>query len=103
VSADSQESFRARVVVEKIVRNFSRYHKYTLGGELRAKSREIVGVIIAANSRVEKLALLLELREKARKAAGGAANLQGGLRLQRLQFVCICREPRSAPTPCNNR
>jgi 23S rRNA-intervening sequence protein len=52
------------VYLEKIVRSFSRYHKYTLGSELRAKSREIVGVIIAANSRVEKLAFLLELREK---------------------------------------
>src|SRR5439155_16580108 len=52
------------VYLEKIVRNFSRYHKYTLGSELRAKSREIVVVIIAANSKVEKLALLLEIREK---------------------------------------
>ena len=43
------------VYLEKIVCNFSRYHKYTLGSELRAKSREIVGVIIAANSRAEKL------------------------------------------------
>jgi hypothetical protein len=47
----------------EIVRNFSRYNKYTLGSKLRA-SREIVGVIGAANSRVEKLPLLLELREK---------------------------------------
>ena len=46
------------------MRNFSRYHKYTLGSELRAQGREIVGVVIAANSRVEKLPLLLELREK---------------------------------------
>lgn len=46
------------------MRSFSRYHKCTMGSELRAKSREIVGVIIAANSRVEKLAPLLELREK---------------------------------------
>ena len=38
------------VYLEKIVRNFGRYHKYTLGSELRAKSREIVGVVIAANS-----------------------------------------------------
>jgi len=52
------------VYLEKIVRNFSRHRKCTLGSELRAKSREIVGVIIAANSRVEKLPLLLELREK---------------------------------------
>ena len=52
------------IYLEKIVRNFSRYHKYTLGSELREKSREIVGVLIAANSKAEKLALLLELREK---------------------------------------
>jgi hypothetical protein len=31
------------IYVGKIVGNFSRYHKYTLGSELRAKSREIVG------------------------------------------------------------
>ena len=52
------------IYVEKIVRNFSRYHKYTLGSELREKSREVVGAIIATNSRVEKLPHLVELREK---------------------------------------
>jgi len=51
------------IYLEKIVRNFSRYHKYTLGSELREKSREVVGVIIRANSKGEKLPLLLELRE----------------------------------------
>jgi hypothetical protein len=43
------------IYFEKIVRNFTRYHKYTLGSELREKSREIVGLIIKANSTVEKL------------------------------------------------
>ena len=43
------------IYFEKIVRNFTRYHKYTLGSELRKKSREIVGLIIKANSAVEKL------------------------------------------------
>ena len=52
------------IYFEEIVRRFSRYHKYTLGSELREKSREIVGLIIKANSTVERLALLLELREK---------------------------------------
>jgi hypothetical protein len=42
------------IYFEKVVRNFSRYHKYTLGTELRAKSREIVGLIIKANSTVER-------------------------------------------------
>src|SRR5665647_975768 len=51
------------VYVEKIVRNFSRYHKYTLGSELRGKSREIVELIIRANSATEQLSLLLELRQ----------------------------------------
>lgn len=40
---------------EKVVAGFSRYHKYTLGTELRNKSREIVGLIVKANStRVDK-------------------------------------------------
>ncbi len=50
------------VYFEKIVRNFSRYNKYTLGSELRKKSREIVALIIKANSAREKLPLLHELR-----------------------------------------
>lgn len=39
------------IYFETIVRNFSRYHKYTLGSELRVKSREIVALIIKANSK----------------------------------------------------
>jgi hypothetical protein len=52
------------IYFEKIVRNFSRYNKYTLGSELREKSREIVGLIIKANSTTVKRPLLLELRER---------------------------------------
>ena len=52
------------VYSEKIVRNFSRYNKYTLGSELREKSRQIVELIIKANSTKERLPLLLELRER---------------------------------------
>lgn len=52
------------VYVEQVVRNFSRYHKYTLGSELRQQSRELVTVIIRANSRREKLPVLEELRER---------------------------------------
>ncbi|MGH2524304.1 MAG: four helix bundle protein [Anaerolineales bacterium] len=51
------------IYCEQIVRNFSRYHKYTLGSELRQKSRAVVELIIKANSTVERLALL-ELRER---------------------------------------
>ena len=52
------------VYFEQVVRNFSRYHKYTLGSDLRQQSRELVTVIIRANSRREKLPVLYELRER---------------------------------------
>lgn len=52
------------VYLEQVVRNFSRYHKYTLGSDLRQQSRELVTVIIRANSRREKLPALSELRER---------------------------------------
>lgn len=52
------------IYFEKIVKNFSRYHKYTLGTELREKSREIVGLIIKANSTTVRIPLLLELRDR---------------------------------------
>ena len=43
------------IYFEKIVRNFTRYHKCTLGSQLREKRREIVGLIIKTNFTVEKL------------------------------------------------
>ena len=52
------------VYLEQVVRQFSRYHKYTLGSDLRQQSRELVTVIIRANSRREKLPVLYELRER---------------------------------------
>ncbi|MCR4322338.1 MAG: four helix bundle protein [Candidatus Brocadiaceae bacterium] len=52
------------IYFEEIVRHFSCYQKYTLGSELREKSREIVGLIIKANSTRERLPLLLELRDR---------------------------------------
>ena len=52
------------VYFEKMVKNFSRYNKYTLGSELRMLSREMVKLIIKANSSKEKLPLLHELRER---------------------------------------
>ena len=49
---------------EKVVAGFSRYHKYTLGADLRNKSREIVSLIVKANSSQEKLPRLMDLRER---------------------------------------
>ena len=42
-------AFDLAVHIEKIVRNFSRYHKYTLGTELRDGSRRILQRIMEAN------------------------------------------------------
>jgi len=52
------------VYIEQVVRNFSRYHKYTLGSDLRQQSRDLVTLIIRANSRVDKLPVLHDLRER---------------------------------------
>lgn len=49
---------------EKVVAGFSRYHKYTLGSELRNQSRAVVGAIVKANSETDKLSSLLALRER---------------------------------------
>ena len=49
------------IYLEKIVRNFSRYNKYTIGSELRTMSRDIVKLIIKANSTREKFPVLYEL------------------------------------------
>jgi hypothetical protein len=51
------------IYLETVVRGFSRYHKYTIGSELRELSREIVRLIIAANSREDKLEHLRGLRD----------------------------------------
>ena len=40
------------------VAGFSRYHKYTLGSELRNQSRAVVSAIVRANSQVDKLPAL---------------------------------------------
>jgi hypothetical protein len=59
-----QSAMAVAIHCEKVVAGFSRYHKYTLGSELRNTSREIVNVIVAANSAREKLPRLLTLRER---------------------------------------
>ena len=42
------------VYVEQIVSGFSRYHKYTLGSELRGLSHKMVVIVIRVNSAVDK-------------------------------------------------
>jgi len=59
-----KKAFELAKYFDKIVRNFSRYNKYTYGTELRNLSREILKLIIRANNVVDKTPHLLELREK---------------------------------------
>ncbi|HYN77970.1 MAG TPA: four helix bundle protein [Lamprocystis sp. (in: g-proteobacteria)] len=49
-----KQAMDVAVHFEKLVADFSRYHKYTLGTELRNKSREIVSHIIRANAEHDK-------------------------------------------------
>ena len=60
-----REAYDLAVHLEKIVRSFSRYHKYTLGTDLRNKSRRILDKIMEANNaRDDRAAHLLELRQE---------------------------------------
>ena len=51
-----KQAMYVAVHFEKIVAGFTRYHKYTLGSELRNKSREIVALIVRANAARDKQA-----------------------------------------------
>ncbi len=60
-----KKAFELNLYLEKTVRGFSRYHKYTLGSELRNDAREIVKLIVRANnSAQDRLRILLVLREQ---------------------------------------
>ncbi len=58
-----RDALNLAVHFEKIVANFSRYHKYTLGTEMRNASRQAVKLVIHANNQTDKLLALQELRE----------------------------------------
>ncbi len=45
-----KQAMDVAVHFEKVVAGFSRYHKYTLGTELRNKSHEVVALIIISDS-----------------------------------------------------
>ena len=58
-----KKAFDLNLYFEKTVKHFSRYHKYTLGTELRDTARRVVRLIVQANNQEEKLQALLKLRE----------------------------------------
>ena len=59
-----KKSMELAVYMENVVRNFSRYHKYSIGTDMRDLSKNLVTLIIKANSRKDKRRLLAELRDK---------------------------------------
>ncbi len=50
------------IFIENAVRHFSRYHKYTLGSELRTMCHDGLALIGEANATKNRSALLLQLR-----------------------------------------
>lgn len=52
------------VYLDRTVRHFSRYHKYSIGTALRENATDIMGLIIRANSTVRRAPVLEELRIK---------------------------------------
>jgi hypothetical protein len=59
-----KRSYDLCLYFEQIVKNFSRYHKYSLGSDLREGARRVLKLIVRANSRRDKTAVLLDLREE---------------------------------------
>lgn len=57
-----RESFQFLLYCESIVRNFSKYHKYSHGADLRDTARQAVKLVIRANNSSRKTAVLEELR-----------------------------------------
>ena len=56
-----KKAFDLALYFETIVKNFSRYNKYTIGTDLRNKSREICVCIAKANSLTNKKDVLQSL------------------------------------------
>ncbi len=58
-----RKSVELGVYLDKVVRNFSRYHKYSVGSDLRELSRKILFLVILANSERDKVKSLRKLVE----------------------------------------
>jgi hypothetical protein len=59
-----RDAYDLTVHIEQIVRNFSRYHKYTLGTDLRNKMRAALESIVEANNAHDRSERLLALRQQ---------------------------------------
>ena len=86
-------AFDLALHLETIVRNFSRYHKYTLGTELRNGSRQVLERIIEANNSRQREPHLRRLRHELERLkvlarlcheAGGFASTRAYLHVSEL-------------------
>ena len=56
-----KKAMELSVYIYNAVRQFSRYHKYSIGADLRQETSEIIKIIVRANSETEKIPILKEL------------------------------------------
>jgi four helix bundle protein len=59
-----KSSYDLCLYFEQVVRNFSRYHKYSLGSDLRDGARRVLKLVVRANARRDKTKVLLAVREE---------------------------------------
>ena len=59
-----KSSYDLCLYLEQVVQGFSRYHKYSLGTDLRDGGRRVLKLVVRANARYDKAPVLLELREE---------------------------------------
>ena len=57
-------SYDLCLYLEQVVQGFSRYHKYSLGTDLRDSGRRVLKLVVRANARRDKAPVLLDLREE---------------------------------------
>ena len=84
--------FDLTVYLEKAVRHFPRYHKYTLGSELRSMCHDGLGLIAEANSLapMERRAVLLRLRLVLEHIHDTSHACQGGSGIQQNKIFFSC-------------
>jgi len=58
-----KKALETAVYLQEVIRNFSRYDKYSVGADLKDLSRQILRLIVRANSALDKREVLSELVE----------------------------------------
>jgi len=59
-----KQAYDLCLYIEHVVRGFDRYHKYTIGTDLRDTARRVLKLIVRANARRDRSDVLLAIREE---------------------------------------